>query len=238
MTNTFKRLTGFTVLPFLFLSPAMATEQEEVADMSDPTAVYTSVGLGYGNKGYNAKIGLQLPDAGDGSAHMISLEVKEGGDTFRGRYFKVDTTSGFASSLDASYDQLTGTAHVSAGALQTIPLTERLVIYPGLYLGGMIGDQENLRGQTTGVDLLAITATAQLYSKFQITEQMWLNLNPAYTTSLYGIESNKFDVEVAVGYQFTPVFNTRIFHNNNVGVGNYDEVNYESVTRIEFNYAF
>ncbi|WP_019616580.1 hypothetical protein [Psychromonas ossibalaenae] len=129
--------------------------------------------------------------------------------------------------------------HISAGALQTVPLTERFIIYPGLYLGGLITDQKNIEtGTTTGVDLAALTTTIQIYSKFQVNNKIWVNVNPAYTTSLYGIKTNTFDLEASIGYQLTPTLTTRIFHNNNVGVGNYNDDTYESVTRMELNYAF
>ncbi|WP_019616579.1 hypothetical protein [Psychromonas ossibalaenae] len=85
MRTIIKKLICLTLLPLATLSCASAADTEEAPDMSDPTAVYTSVGMGYGTKGYNLKLGLQLPDSGDGKAHMISLEAKEGGDTFRGR---------------------------------------------------------------------------------------------------------------------------------------------------------
>ncbi|MGC9461147.1 hypothetical protein [Vibrio genomosp. F10] len=216
------------------------TFAEEVAapDMSDPTAVYTSVGVGYGTSGYNAKIGLKLPSTSSNEANMLNLEVKNGGDTFRGRFFNVDNSTGGAISVDAGYDRNSGVANISAGALTTLPLSENIVFYPGLYLGGMIGDRLNVDNHTTGVDIKALTATGQLYTNFKLTDKLWLNVNPSFTTSLYGIKTDTFDLEVAIGYQITPVFNARFYHNNNVGVGHYDKESYKSMTRLEFNYAF
>ncbi|WP_051303040.1 hypothetical protein [Psychromonas aquimarina] len=224
----------------LFTSIAYAdnAQPEEVADMSDPTAVYSSAGIGYSNKGANIKFGLQLPSKAENSAHMITVDVKEGGDIIRGRYFNVNLKTGFAGSIDANYDTNTETAHVSFGALQTIPLSEKLTIYPGLYAGVMIGDDVDEFGKVNGVSISAMTATAQMYSKYNITDKLWINLNPAYTTSLYGVETGVFDLETAVSYQITPRFNARLFHNNNMKVGNYNEELYESITRLEFNYAF
>ncbi|WP_244230739.1 hypothetical protein [Vibrio ouci] len=223
---------SFAILAIL---PAIA--EESSPDMSDPTAVYTSVGAGYGTKGHNLKLGIQLPDSGEGSAHMISLESKEGGDTYRGRYFKLNTTTGFASSIDANYNRLTGVAQVSAGGLQTIPITDQFTIYPSLYLGTMIANERNDAGDKVGVDFPAITATALLYTKYQFTENVWLNVNPSFTSSVYGSKTDVFDLEASLGYQFTPVLNMRLFHNNNMSVGTYNDDTYESVTRLEFNYA-
>ena len=82
-----------------------------------------------------------------------------------------------------------------------------------------------------------------MYTKIEITDKLWLNFNPMWMTTLsgsdlykeHGFESDDSILrqEVAVSYQFTPVFNVRYFSNWS------DKTDFaDGDHRIEFNYQF
>lgn len=79
-----KQIFALTAVAALTSGFAMAAEEEQ-ADMSDPTAAYTAVGIGYGNEGMNMKLMYMNSDPASPIKTGFLLEVndpfdKEGGD--------------------------------------------------------------------------------------------------------------------------------------------------------------
>lgn len=87
-----------------------------------------------------------------------------------------------------------------------------------------------------------VYTVAGLYSKITVTDQIWLNYNPMFLSSISGpdfYQDNTYGIgnsdillhEVVASYQVTPRFNIHYFANFS------DEVNFsEGDHRVEVNY--
>jgi hypothetical protein len=83
-----------------------------------------------------------------------------------------------------------------------------------------------------------------MYSKYAITEKLWLNYNPFYLETISGSdvyqdnaygqgESSVLTHEASISYQVTPKFNVRYFSNWTENIS-FEDGNH----RVEFNYQF
>ena len=141
----------------------MAAEEED-PDMSDPTAAYTAVGVGYGNEGAQLKLMYMSSPAGADRKTGYLLEINdifdaEGGApkfngyypdapadevdnrNFRFRYGSLSTKTGIGQMVDvvnkdhAFFGRFTV---AQVGALATIPVGDNLLIWPVVLAGGVI----------------------------------------------------------------------------------------------------
>lgn len=124
-------------------SIAEEKSEKDVADMSDPLAVYTQVGFGATNRGLNLKVGQTYDTGSPITMGMNLLEVKgfygeslgwddstkrdDSVDSFRYRNFQVNTKNGRGSQLDINFNlegsKLPLDAKYADGT--RVPLTER-----------------------------------------------------------------------------------------------------------------
>lgn len=247
-----------TCIAFASTNAVFANENDEVQDMSDPLAVYTQAGLGLTDKGINIKIGRSYDTGSPTTMGMNIIELKgiagealgfrdsddpmygsvDGSvDSFRFRNFKVDTTNGRGSQIDATVNLDTKTADISKSVLQALPKWGFVQLYP---LAGMgVSIENDLEGD--GFKVPGAFALAGFYGKFTVNDKLWLNYNPVWLTTLagsqeyqdtyYAGESDIFTHETAVSYQFTPRLNVRYFSNWNEKVEFSDGDH-----RIELNY--
>ena len=260
----------FATITLLAISSGDVFAQEEtekqVQDMSDPLAVYTQVGGGYTNHGINIKLG-QAYDTGNPETLGMNIAEFIGGagdavgwdddkttlddsfDSFRYRNFNVNLTNGRGSQIDVSigfdetaFAEKSGTASYSI--IQALPKVGSFNLYPLIGAGLNFGENiiEDDGTTDSGYSLNGSFYLVGLYSKYAITEKIWLNYNPFWLSSLGGAENykdnafglNQGDIlthEFALSYQISPIFNVRYFANWNENV-NYDDGNH----RIEFNY--
>lgn len=246
-------------------SCSFAEEEREIQDMSDPLAVYTLVGGGWTNKGLYINLGkFYDPDIPNTMAmHQLefqgllgeqigwdSNDVKDDSlDTIRYRNFKVNTENGRGAQIDlflnlkeSAFAEETVTA--SYGIIQALPKLWRFNFYPLAGAGVAAGHDvlEEDGDIDSGVSLGGVFGLVGMYSKFTITDKMWINFNPFYNIAAIGsseYEDNAYGIdnrdillwEAVLSYQFTPRFNLRAFSNWS------DEVDYmDGDHRIEFNY--
>ena len=245
--------------------------EKEYEDMSDPLAVYTQAGFGVTNKGLNLKIGQVYDTGNDITMGMNIIEVKGIGgeltgwdsndvrdnsiDSIRFRNFTVDTTTGRGTQIDVDYafkgnhmSDEWGSASYSF--IQSLPKWGKLQLYPlagvGLNFGNnIIATQNGYTGALdAGFGLPGAFGLVGMYSKYEVTDKIWINYNPMYSTALsgstyykdnaYGTDnSDIFLHEFAVSYQINNRSNIRYFANWN------DEVNFgDGDHRVEYNYQF
>lgn len=227
--------------PVLFASAAAwaeadaeASADSKPADMSDPLAVYTQVGGGVTNKGLNLKVG-QAYDTGKASTMGMNIfEVKgfvgdafgwDGGDerdnsidSVRFRNFQVDMTKGLGSQIDASWDFDSGVGAGSYSLMQALPKMGRLQLYPLMGAGVVVADgriNEPDSSDTYGFTVPGAFALAGMYTKFTVTDKIWINYNPMYAHGLGGQISDESGLahEFAISYQLNPRQNIRFFSN-------------------------
>ncbi|MGR5168624.1 hypothetical protein ACPV5L_15620 [Vibrio astriarenae] len=219
----------------------MANESEEVQDMSDPLAVYTQVGAGYTDKGINIKIGQTFDTGEDTTMGMNIIELKgamgdtlgwrdeanDSIDSLRFRQFGVDLTNGRGSQVDISYDFNNEAGAASYSFIQALPAFGPVQFFPlggvGAAFGnGLPSDNPN-ETKVSGYSVPGTFAVVGTYGKFVINDNIWLNYNPMWMTTLSGADwyknggmegdSSVLAHEFAASYQFTPRFNVRYFAN-------------------------
>ncbi|MCQ8878625.1 hypothetical protein NQT69_11480 [Pseudoalteromonas shioyasakiensis] len=246
-------------------APTIAAETKEVQDMSDPLAIYTQVGAGVTDKGINLKVG-QAYDTGDKTtAAMNIIEVKgilgdtlgwrsdsqttNSIDSFRFRNFTTKLTNGTATQIDANYS-LRGnlvaeeTMDVSYSFIKALPPKGKFSFYPLAGVGVSVGESaiEDDGSIDSGYSTMGVYGLIGMYSKVAITDQIWINYNPFWLSTIAGSDNYKdnyygFDQshilthEFAVSYQINPRMNLRYFANWNENVDFFD-----GDQRIEFNY--
>lgn len=244
-------------LSLLYVPSALA--EEEVQDMSDPLAVFTQVGLGATDRGLNLKVGKTYDTGNDNTAAMNVFEVKgfmgeatgfnsnddlldNSIDFVRYRNFQVNLTNGRASQIDVNYDAGNESGTSSYSFIQALPKMGRLNLYPLAGAGVAFGNNILEDGQKIGGYTVPGTfAVAGVYSKLELTDKMWFNYNPMWTSTLsgsdqfteYGMEGddNLLSHEISLSYQIDPRFNVRYFANWTENSSFEDGEH-----RIEFNY--
>ncbi|BCN26190.1 hypothetical protein [Vibrio alfacsensis] len=226
------------VLPNTIALASDSTGSDGLQDMSDPMAVYTQVGSGITNKGLNLKLGSAYDTMDPETIAMHVLELKgalgdslslEGNDSInegRYRHFKVNTSNGMGSQIDFNwnFEQQSGLASYSF--LQALPAFGPLELYPLAGAGIVLQDNE-------GYEIPASYATVGLYSKLAISDDVWMNYNPTYSSQLGGDNQLKsmfgFLHEATVSYQIDSKQNVRFFVNWGKSL---DSTN----VRLEYNY--
>ncbi len=242
------------------------TSGEKLQDMSDPLAVYTQVGVGATNKGINFKVGKSydpgIPNTmamniveimgvlGDAAGWDDDSAVRDDAvDSFRYRNFKVDMSNGRGAQVDINYaldanHLAEHSGYASYALMQALPKMGPVNIYPLAGLGLAFGNNvvEDDGTIDSGYSIYGTYALAGMYGKVAITDNLWLNYNPFWVTTMSGSEHYKDNAygmdessllthEFIVSYQFTPRFNVRAFANWNENVDFSDGDH-----RLEFNY--
>lgn len=241
-----------------------ANKENQLQDMSDPLAVYTQAGFGVTDKGLNLKFGQTYDTGNDATMAMNIIELKgiageaigwsgnssrdNSIDSFRLRNFQINLESGIGSQFDANYNVENESMDLSYSLMQALPKMGGLNIYPLAGLGLNITNGEFAASDddvnTSGYTLAGTFGLVGAYSKYAITDKMWLNYNPMWLSTISGADSyvenaygtgnsSIFLNEFIISYQFTPRFNARYFANWS---------QYQDFTdgdhRIEFNYQF
>lgn len=214
---------------------------DDIQDMSDPLAVYTQTGIGWTQKGLNLKLG-QAYDTGHSDSmaqHVLELkgfagrvgtdEHADGSiDSMRYRHFHVDMTTGRGSQVDLDWNFDNDMGSASYSMIQALPKMGRVQLYPLAGVGISVTDNQ-------GYSVPASFALVGMYGKLDISERIWVNYNPMYTSQLGGDDDykNAFGInhEAAVSYQLTSTKNVRAFWNWGETIEGTD-------FRIEMNFQF
>lgn len=248
----------FISIPLLCSTSALA--ENDIKDMSDPLAVYTQVGTGITDKGINFKVGQAYDTGEENVAGMNVFEVKgiagetlgwydadpnrltDSIDSIRYRNFEANIKNGRANQIDINYnlEQEFGTASYSF--IQALPKYGRLSLYPLMGAGVAFANDKMEDGSAIdGYKIPGTFAVAGTYTKFDITDKIWLNYNPMWMTTISGSDAYKDEGiegsdsvlthEFAVSYQVSPRFNIRYFANWS------EETHFsDGDHRLEFNY--
>lgn len=241
---------------------AIAKDNQEVQDMSDPLAVYTQAGLGITDKGVNIKIGQTYDSGKENVAAMNVVEIKGFGgdvlgirdnddalfgavddsiDSFRFRNFQANMTNGRGNQLDISYSIDKKAMDASYSILQALPKMGPVNFYP--LAGAGVTVANNYSGDNEGYEIPGTFTVVGMYAKVALTDKIWINYNPMYMHTLsgsdtykdtyFGNDSGILAHEFAISYQITPRSNIRYFANWNEKVDFADGDH-----RIEYNYQF
>ena len=186
------------------------TSKKEIQDMSDPLAVYTQVGLGYTDRGFNIKIGKAYDSGKPATMAMNVIEIQgvlgdavgfrdtatNEIDSIRFRNFSINTKNGLGNQVDISYNQNSKTGSASYALIQALPKFSIIQLYPLAGLGVSVAnnvDQNNNgwadENSPSGLSIPGMFATVGMYSRVAITKKIWFNYNPIWMTSLAGADN-------------------------------------------------
>ncbi|USD42776.1 hypothetical protein J4N42_19345 [Vibrio sp. SCSIO 43135] len=178
--------------------PAVAEEQaKKGVDMSDPTAVYSSVGTSFTSEG-----NVDLSAGFAWGKNLLSIETKNGADAINARYAWM--TDGRGVYGEAYFNHETDTVSGSVGYIHTFKVHEKVKLYPL----AMVGFNDNDITDTM------LTGTIGMYTRVDIGSGFHLGLDPFYTVGEGDYDSHS--VDTFVGKQ---VDNHRV----RVGINSADE---------------
>lgn len=234
-------------------------QDEDLADMSDPLAVYTMAGFGVTNKGINLKVARSYDTGLKDKLGMNLFELKgiygdalgweddanNSIDVFRVRNLTVNPNTGLGAQVDMSYGFNHESGTLSYSLLQALPQMWRFNFYPLAGAGVAFANNapQDDGSIASGYSFPGTFATLGVYGKFTITDDVWLNYNPIWNTSLSGSDlfkdhgfeghSSVLMHEFIVSYQIDPRSNIRYFANwsQHTDLSDGDH-------RIEYNYQF
>jgi hypothetical protein len=257
------KVTKIVSLTLLLSASAMAenntTQDEGLQDMSNPLSVFTQGSIGITNRGINLKIGKTYDTGNPTMMAMNLIEVKgiysdtlgwednveDSIDSVRFRNMSVDTITGRGAQIDINYDLNSEAGSISYSMLQALPQWGDFNFYPLAGVGIAFANNALQDDGTTasGYSVPGTLALVGMYSKYAVTDKIWLNYNPVWTTALSGSdlfkdhgfagESSILTHEAIISYQINPRMNVRYFANwsEYVDIADGDH-------RIELNYQF
>lgn len=241
------------------MAEGTTTPDEGLADMSDPLAVFTMAGFGVTNRGINLKVAKSYDTGDENELGMNLFELKgiygdtlgweddaeNSIDSFRLRNLTVNPNTGLGGQIDLSYGFNSESGTLSYSLLQALPAWGRFNFYPLVGAGVALANNtlQDDGSIASGYSFPGTFATVGMYSKFTITDSIWLNYNPIWNTSLSGSDlfvdhgfenhSSVLMHEFIVSYQIDPRSNIRYFANwsEHTDLSDGDH-------RIEYNYQF
>ena len=208
------KLHHYTVSLCLLCITTMVNAEEydsskEIQDMSDPLAVYTQLGAGYTDKGFNLKAGKAY-DSGKPATMAVNIFELQGilgdstgirdnqtdsADSARFRNLIVDTVNGQGSQVDISWDFNSKTGSASYSLIQALPKVSIFNFYPLAGLGMAVANNVNNHplwsdaDSPSGISMPGAFASIGMYSKMTITKKIWFNYNPVWLSSIAGSEN-------------------------------------------------
>lgn len=251
--KTFNYIKLASTISLLTLSVNIAAAQE-FQDMSDPLAVYSQAGIGATNSGLNFKFGQAYDTNNESTMAMHVFEVKGLGaealglsgndsfDSFRYRHFNINLENGVGTQVDVNWDFNYQLGSTSYSLIQALPPIGNVQLYPLAGLGLNVADVDSslIVGEEEGVGSIGYAIPSSfgllgVYSKIEVTDNIWLNYNPMYTTQLGGAELFNslygWQHEIIASYQLDKKSNVRAFWNFGEALDGTD-------FRIEYNYQF
>lgn len=259
-SHTFAKIASLAlILSTLVMAEDSAAPDDVMEDMSDPLAVFSMAGFGITDKGINVKLALSYDTGVDDKLGMNLIEIKgiygdtlgwddnsnNSIDSIRIRNLTVNPNTGLGAQIDMSYNLNGEAGTFSYSALQALPQMWRFNLFPLAGIGAAFANNVNEYDSTatSGYSVPGTFATVGMYTKFTVTDQIWLNYNPIWNTSLSGSDlfkdhgfenhSSVLMHEFIVSYQIDPRSNIRYFSNWSEHTSFKD-----GDQRIEYNYQF
>ncbi|PKH04135.1 hypothetical protein CXF72_02725 [Psychromonas sp. MB-3u-54] len=191
-----KRLSSalFCVFAGQAAAQQAAPTQYRGVDFADPTAVYSSAGIGGGTEGVDV-FGSFAGYLGWQMKHQLTLEAKHDLDYYNLNYiaFNSRNNSGFLVDSTWSYDYKGDSVDKTAfGVIKKVPLSnEKITLYPALKLGMMWGNDINT---TTYLDV-------EVSARYAVSDLFWIGATPQYLYALKGVNVKEFKGTVDIGYE-------------------------------------
>ena len=186
-------------------------------DMSDPTAVYSSVG---GVINEDGDVDLSV-GAGWGN-NLLSVESRQNFDALNVRYARMKLWKGLGLYIDATHQiEADFGSTFGIGGIYALPINKVFQFYPIITVGGM----EQMKGEWSG------SATFGVYSRIQLGKGFSVGIDPFYTTSENSFSSTTLDS--FLGYQYK----THMFRFGLLG-SDTNSTDYDSKAYIKYKFGF
>lgn len=186
----------------LVLLLAASCGANAATDMSDPTAVYSSVGVNYSfDYGDSEELESHNVDVSVGfgwSNNMLSLETKSNAEAINARYAKMNILGSLGLYTDITYNEKDINLNnesaytLSVGGVYSLRLNETFQFYPVATVG--------FAGITDTEGEAPILYTLGSYNRVQLGHGFSLGLDPFYTM-VDGTEYDALKVDTFVSYQ-------------------------------------
>lgn len=195
--------------------------------------------------------GIQYGQYPNGDIGPVGIKTKgyASNRSYRLRYGTINTKNGLGFSVDAVFADhpfFGSTSVIQAGPVATIPVGDDILIWPILYVGAVIMD-DNIQdlnpewpdSSSSGVDIASTIGTAMVYAKWTISDNWWTLASYRYTMELNGkswdddvmeggLQMDATEFEISLAYQLTKKQNVRAY---------YSTAKDDSYW-LEYNYAF
>ncbi len=204
-----KLLSLLSLMSFLITAQAAQTEElelepelEQIEDLDDPTALSSFLGIRTGTNGYGAiaQFGFNSPDSAFG--HNSFIQFKDDFETVHLRHFSIYKQSGTGLFVDMQRNNANAIPvnRASVGAIQIIPISDKLRINPALLYGETWTDDKQAQKA-----LFPDTSIVTLYTfiRWQVADDWFVNLVPQYTYSVNGRKIRLFELVTQVGHNIT-----------------------------------
>ncbi len=182
-----------------FAVQAAAEQHGRWVDFSDPTAVYSQVGLAGGTQGVDiyGALGGYL---GGQFKQKLTVAAMHDLDYYNIDYFALNTTNSTGFSLKTTWSDVYDEPEydhdsynkASAGVVKKLILeNNNFKVYPSMNLGMMWGDSIP---STTFIEL-------DIPVRYTVNRNFWLGVTPNYSYALRGLDIKDLDATVDAGYQ-------------------------------------
>ncbi|WP_236009250.1 hypothetical protein [Vibrio ulleungensis] len=213
-------------VPIISHADVANTQETELADMSDPLAVYNRAGAGVTNNGINLKFGIEYatPDSNNQAMHVLEIKGIAGEalgwsdhdtrddsiDSIRYRNFQLDKQKNRGTQIDMDWDFDSDMGSASYSFLQGTPKYGAFQFYPLAGAGFTVSDEKE-----DGIGIPGGFALVGVYTKVTLTDTIWLNYNPMYKAGVGGQLSDwsQLDHEITASYRLNPRQNVRFYAN-------------------------
>lgn len=179
---------------------AQDIDQENWIDLSDPSAIYSGVGIAGGTEGIDvsAKYGGYLNGQ---YKHQIAVEAMNDLEYYNINYKVLNASSLSGFTLESTWDRdfwgMEDVNDSSFGVFAKIPLIEnQLYVHPKVNLGVLWGDDVE---STTYIKFDATT-------RYKFNNIFWAGITPTYTYATKGRDINDWQGTLEAGVQLSSAF--------------------------------
>ena len=161
-------------------------------NFSDPTAIYSKVGIATGSEGVDVYAGLAGYLTGQFEQN-ITIEVKHDMDYFNVNYLAFNTSEWTGFTLDTHWDDEYN--QVAVGVIKKLVFQENqnINVYPAMKFGHMWSWDDTI-SSTTYVKLDAAI-------RYSVNPNFWIGITPDYKYALNGEDINDLNATIDIGYQ-------------------------------------
>lgn len=166
------KYVAVVVLTVASIGLVAAAEADEI-DMSDPTAVYSSVGMSMSEGADKVDVSASFAWGNN----LFSFESRDGRDDYNVRYAWMEDGRGFYAEGNRGHEEAFQYGSASVGYIDTLRVNDHVSFYPV----AMIGINNYEVKDNIGADYAIYTATVGTYTRIKFGENWHIGIDPFVT---------------------------------------------------------